>query len=46
MEKTIKGHIRNIGGCSVAKTLSIEIETSDEIKLEEIIGKEVIVTLQ
>ena len=41
MEKTIKGNVRSIGGCSVARTLFIEIETSDNIKIEDIIGKDV-----
>lgn len=43
--KTIKGKITRINGCGIAKSLSIEIESSDEIKIEEIIGKDVEVIL-
>ena len=44
--KEITGNVRSIGGCSVAKTLSIDIETSNNIKIEDIIGKDVKVVFE
>lgn len=41
----ITGNIKSINGCKYGNTLSIEIETSDEISLTELIGKDVEVTL-
>lgn len=43
--KRISGNIRAINGCKYGNTLSIEIETSDEISLTELIGRDVEVCL-
>ncbi len=44
--KKIKGQVRSINGCIVGNTISVEIDTSDEFSLTELIGKNVEVTLQ
>jgi len=39
--KIIKGKIAGISGCGVTNYLVITVETSDKIRLNEILGKDV-----